>query len=334
VERARELGIDVPSYCQNSLKRGVAALEGVGPSGNTVPHDGSGYPEGSGPSNQRVAFNCLRGKEVDDILEEFRDVLEIDRDLADRTVEQHLRNIRQFLEFVDGPPSEIDKTDMRDWLREWKENYAESAYANKVKSLRVFFDDYLGSDMAKSLSMPQPRKNSKNPPSPEAIRKLYEAFDTLRDETSLLLFATTGLRRNELYHLTRDEVDLDKRMITPNKDSRTKKTYVTFYNEEAERHLEKYLDESEIQEEIFPIRARSANRIYRKYSKEAGVETITPQDLRVWFSEEMKKLGVSGEYIDAFCGRLPRSVRARHYTDYSEERLKEVYERAGIKVLG
>jgi hypothetical protein len=38
-------------------------------------------------------------------------------------------------------------------------------------------------------------------------------------------------------------------------------------------------------------------------------------------------------YTDAFCGRVPKSVLARHYSDYSPERLKEIYEKANLKVL-
>lgn len=86
-------------------------------------------------------------------------------------------------------------------------------------------------------------------------------MSSLRDIMILLMFATAGLRRNELFGLTKENIDFNKRMITPNKNPRTKRTYVTFYNEEAESHLEKYLKE-EIDEEIFSIRARSANRIF------------------------------------------------------------------------
>lgn len=63
------------------------------------------------------------------------------------------------------------------------------------------------------------------------------------------------------------------------------------------------------------------------------IETITPQDLRKWFAKEVRTLGVSGEHIDAFCVRIPWSFRAKHYKDYSLERLKEVYEKADLKIL-
>jgi len=47
----------------------------------------------------------------------------------------------------------------------------------------------------------------------------------------------------------------------------------------------------------------------------------------------MMRLGVSETYVDAFCGRVPKSVLARHYTDFSVERLNEVYEKTGLNVL-
>ncbi|KXA94637.1 hypothetical protein AKJ36_02500, partial [candidate division MSBL1 archaeon SCGC-AAA259I07] len=99
-------------------------------------------------------------KSIRDIVEDFRGLLEIDKNLADRTVKQHIRNIEKFLKFVDKPLIKIGKEDIRNWLREWKENYAQSTYANKVKSLRVFFRDYLGNDIAENLTMPQPQPNN------------------------------------------------------------------------------------------------------------------------------------------------------------------------------
>ncbi|MCD6444982.1 hypothetical protein J7L70_08325 [Candidatus Bathyarchaeota archaeon] len=60
---------------------------------------------------------------------------------------------------------------------------------------------------------------------------------------------------------------------------------------------------------------------------------ITPQVLREWFCCEMGRLGMPDRYVDAFCGRVPRSVLARHYTDFSPERLKEIYDRGGLEIL-
>jgi len=48
---------------------------------------------------------------------------------------------------------------------------------------------------------------------------------------------------------------------------------------------------------------------------------------------EMGRLGVPDGYVDAFCGRVPRSVLACHYTDLLPEKLKEIYDKVGLKVL-
>ena len=47
----------------------------------------------------------------------------------------------------------------------------------------------------------------------------------------------------------------------------------------------------------------------------------------------MSRCGVDAKYIDAFCGRTKSSVLEEHYLDYSPERLKEIYDEAGITVL-
>jgi intergrase/recombinase len=47
----------------------------------------------------------------------------------------------------------------------------------------------------------------------------------------------------------------------------------------------------------------------------------------------MLRLGVSETHVDAFYGRAPRSVLARHYTDLSPEKLKEIYAKAELKTI-
>jgi hypothetical protein len=45
------------------------------------------------------------------------------------------------------------------------------------------------------------------------------------------------------------------------------------------------------------------------------------------------RLNVPDRYVDAFCGRVPQSILARYYTDFSPERLKEIYDQAGPMIL-
>ncbi|KXA96521.1 hypothetical protein AKJ38_03135 [candidate division MSBL1 archaeon SCGC-AAA259I14] len=148
-----------------------------------------------------------------------------------------------------------------------------------------------------------------------------------------MFLATSGLRTGEVTGLEMDDVDFDKRKVIPNHESTTKRSYVTFYNDETEEALNKYLPKrKDGDSRIFQVSSNPLQKSFRKTSERSGVK-ITPKTLRKWFAKEMRNLGVSGEHIDAFAGRLPQSVRAKHYTSYSPERLKEIYTRADIKVL-
>lgn len=85
---------------------------------------------------------------------------------------------------------------------------------------------------------------------------------------------------------------------------------------------------------MFQFNPRTLTRSFKRAARKVGAQKITPQTLRVWFADEMNRLGVTDRYIDAFCGRVSQTVLAKHYTDFSPRRLKEVYKKAGIEVLG
>ena len=55
--------------------------------------------------------------------------------------------------------------------------------------------------------------------------------------------------------------------------------------------------------------------------------------LREWFCNKLGSLRVQDRYIDTFFGRLPKSVLARHYSDYSPEVLEGVYRKDNLKIL-
>jgi hypothetical protein len=79
------------------------------------------------------------------------------------------------------------------------------------------------------------------------------------------------------------------------------------------------------------MRTNKKHRIFLETRKKTGID-ITPQTLREWFACEMGKLGVQDRYFDAFC-RVPRSILAEYYTDFSPEKLKKIYDEANLNVL-
>jgi integrase len=108
---------------------------------------------------------------------------------------------------------------------------------------------------------------------------------------------------------------------------------VSFFNEECKQALEDYLStRKDSNPRLFPFECLKFYKMWKEAREESGLD-ITPQVLREWFACELGRLGVPDRYVDAFCGRVPRSILARHYTDYSPDRLKEIYDKAGLNVL-
>ena len=153
-----------------------------------------------------------------------------------------------------------------------------------------------------------------------------------------MLLATSGLRRGELMKLTAGQLETDTGTIYPPKkkeNRRTKRQWVTFYNHEAERELQRLgIEGVGPGEKIFQFHPATLTRHLALASKRAETVKTTPQILRIWFADQLNRLGVADRYIDALCGRTPKSVLAKHYTDFSPRRLREVYEEAGLEVLG
>ncbi|MFH1821757.1 MAG: site-specific integrase [Methanobacteriota archaeon] len=167
------------------------------------------------------------------------------------------------------------------------------------------------------------------------LNQFYEALERPFERAVFLMLATSGLRRDEVASLKVGDIDLDKRMVLPNMTSTTtKKRWASFFNHETEQALMEYLNGQGVNgdQRLFPWRGDRIDKWFKNASKKSGIK-ITPKVLRDWFCSEMGELGVADRYVDAFCGRVPRSVLARHYTDFSPERLKRIYDNANLRVL-
>jgi integrase len=131
------------------------------------------------------------------------------------------------------------------------------------------------------------------------------------------------------------DIDFTTRMITPSgHEGDTKKSWLSFHNAEAEKVLKEYLVSKKRSRSlrIFPMPRAEEKRLW-KSAKEKTNLNITPQRLHEWFCCEMAMLGVSDRYIDAFCGRTPKTILARNYTDYSPDRLREIYNKANLRIF-
>jgi integrase len=291
--------------------------------------------EGRGRDLNPGARLHRQGDDGDGLLLRFYDFCRVDLRLTDNTAKEYRRHMRRFLETAKKPAGSVTAEDVREVLKPLT-NGSANTYGNVLKPLKIFFRDFM--KMPEVIESFKFRKAPLMPvtvPSKEQLCRFHSALRTPIAKALFLMYAATGLRKMELLSLRKDDIDWEKRMIIPkNHSGETKKSWVAFFNEEAELALKQYLaarkDDSQ---KLFRISPHNFIDVWKYASQDSGVR-VTPQVLREWFCDEMGRLNVPDRYVDAFCGRVPNSVLAKRYSDFAPEKLKEIYDKANLTALG
>jgi len=260
-------------------------------------------------------------------LEKFYQFLRGRLSLKHSTAETHTYLVGKFLREIEGL---INAEVISDYLLKIENP---STRSNYLKAFKRFFRDYLKLKIVNDFKAPTPNENPTPCPTDEDVRVVYENLKYGRDQLIYLIAATSGLRRGEILSLIRKHIDFKLKSIIPHKSTKTKRTGITFYNGEVEPLLRKFLTETDDPEtRLFHNGEGAIRKQLIKAWERAGVK-VTLQMLRVWFCNKMGELGVQDRYIDIFCGRAPKSVLAKHYTSREIQKLKAIYDKAGLKVL-
>ena len=170
-------------------------------------------------------------------------------------------------------------------------------------------------DLSKDIKFPKRNFTPKILPNKEQLRIFYDNLPS-QYKPIFLLLAESGLRISELLNAEFDTVT--KMIILKPHDGQTKHSWFSFYQTDFDS--------------LPQITVDGLSHAFLSTSKATSIK-VYPHLLRSVFAREMSRAGVQDRYIDAFCGRVPQSVLARHYGDYSSEVLKEIYSKANIKIL-
>jgi integrase len=277
----------------------------------------------------------LRFTEFEKDLACFRDYLLVDEQKSKVTASNYVALVRRFFKWVDGP---VTVDSMRVYLKRVKEKCSRDHYALTLSSLKAYFGRFKRMpQLVSTFKFPPKTFIPKTIPSRKDLKAFYEALPSVRMKAYFLLVASSGLRKGEVLGLTVDDVDCEKRMLKPcNHKGATKHSWVSFFNVEAETVLRQFRENTMKRQrkscKLIPISNRDFKAEWKFAQENTGLK-LTSKTLRDWFAEEMGKLGVADRYIDAFQGRTPASVLARHYTDYNPEKLREIYDKADLRIL-
>lgn len=166
---------------------------------------------------------------------------------------------------------------------------------------------------------------------PEHIKQIVEKAD-IKTRAAVLLAATSGLRAEELYKLTLDDIDVENRTVYVRAEiAKDYEDRVTFFSEEAKEVLQNYLDIGP-RKSVYLFPEGTMQKKMAKISKK-----LRTKHMRKFFSQQSDRLGMPTAIKKMLMGHSLRGdVDINHYDFQDEEELKKIYDRywAEFRVLG
>ncbi len=205
---------------------------GLSPSGVRISLSASSFSQDDGGKKSDFSDGCINTKD-------FEKFLLVQRNLNKATVKNHIQYLDIFLKSVRKDIQDIEVNDIQDFMLEIKEKRTLATYKNYLSMLKIFFRDFMGKgDMIKDFKFPRQDVKPKFLPSKKHLKIFFDALPSLKYKVIFIALASSGLRISELLNAT---IDRNKRMFMPEShDGGTKKSWITFYNEETDNLMESY----------------------------------------------------------------------------------------------
>ncbi|KXA96522.1 hypothetical protein AKJ38_03145 [candidate division MSBL1 archaeon SCGC-AAA259I14] len=190
VGEAQDMGFDVAKSCKVDLQRRINIVKDNSPTFRMDHSSNSNlnWAQNSSSSYRNGKRTTIE-KDPSELIADFEDFCEVDLDLADATVYKHKLNIRNFLEWNDSL-EDLSKQEVRNYLKERKENEAKATYSNRIKTLRRFFRDFLDEpQLIEGFKLTTPSQNNCNIPDKKDLQEFYKHISNEKYRAIFLFFA-------------------------------------------------------------------------------------------------------------------------------------------------
>ena len=267
-------------------------------------------------------------------LHDFEDLRRelISRKYSYKTVNSYIYYNRDLLNFINKKPSEIDDSDIKDYLlylAEEKQS-ATSTLNQAINALKFYY----GTMHKKKFiyEVKRPRKDKKLPVvlSKEEIAKILNSVNNLKHKAILILIYSAGLRVVEVVKLKVEDID-SKRMLIHIKGAKGRKDRYTLLSEKALEILRSYWREYKPVKWLFEgfrdgkyISTRTVQAIFEQAKEKAGIKKeISIHGLRHSFATHLLEGGTDLRYIQELLGHVS-SKTTEIYTHVSQKSLGKI----------
>jgi len=301
----------------------------------------------------------MRSDDIKDLKIRYLEYLEIEKNKAQKTLENYGRYLDRFLNFSKIKNiSQLDEELIRQYrlhlnrLRDTKERPLKKITQNyHVIALRNFLK-YLARVGVKTVSAERVELGKQEDRQvtflelDELTRLINSArgdsLDAFRNRAILTTLFSSGMRVSELCSLNRDEIDVKRGELAIR--GKGGKIRLVFLSDEAKKNIQEYLSKRSDADEALFIRIpknqnfskyenlrltpRSIQRIIKKYSIKAGIvgKKISPHTLRHSFATDLLRNGADIRSVQAMLGHASVTT-TQIYTHVTDKQLREVHQK-------
>ena len=273
---------------------------------------------------------------------EYLEYLEIEKGLAQNTIDAYRRDLENFTDFMRIDSIEqIDRYIINNYVRHLREEkYAPTSVIRKVASIKGFFKwanavKLIDKNPASTLEQPKVPQRLPKVCSVKEIEEMLKNNLTPLERVIMELLYSCGLRVSELVNLKISDVDLSSKYVRC--FGKGSKERIIPIGKIAREVIEKYLAERDLLVKKFNLNTKTililpdgkpVNRqyVYRFIHSQGKFihKNISPHTLRHSFATHLIENGADLRVVQELLGHSDVST-TQLYTHISKKRLKEVY---------
>lgn len=283
---------------------------------------------------------------LEKLKKEFLEYLEIEKGRSVKTIENYDRYLKRFFEFAKiGGPNGINEDIVRKYrltlnragLDKKTQNYYIIALRMFLKYLAKRDVNSLDAEKIELAKLPERELDLLDEADLERLLSAPsgKSLKAIRDKAMLEMLFSTGLRVSELCNLGIDDINLKRGEFSVR--GKGGKIRVVFVSDSAKTALANYLEKRDVassrrsrdnlklSDKLFPVTARSIQRMIKKYAVAAGIsKKVTPHVLRHAFATDLLQNGADLRSVQVMLGHANIST-TQIYTHFTDKQLKEVH---------
>ncbi len=249
---------------------------------------------------------------------------------SEHTIKNYLRANREFLNFIEKSPEDINEDDVKKYLAKKHQDKASMSTILFLAAIRYSFSNILKKDPTIGIKRPKREKKIPSVLTKDEIKKLLGSFDNKKSKLMLSLIYACGFRVSELVNLKISDLDFTEnigyvRMGKGRKD----RLFNTPQNLRKSLIKQAENQKKENQEFLFtgpkgPLSSRNIQKIIKKAATKTDIKKkISPHTLRHSFATHLLENGTDIRKIQELLGHADLST-TQIYTHISTEELKKI----------